>query len=182
MKVGGVQADKPGSLEPLVFPRGKESLVFIAKAVGDLNEFNAVCPEPDLSKHGRIGKEGWEPDPEAPAYLELMKTYRAQRWAYFFIKTLEPSNIEWDKVKLSDPRTWKFYEEELRANLSFTEYGHVVDLVEQANLMGTERLEVARQRFFQKQAALSAQLIPISGQATTPSGELALGQGSVPPA
>jgi len=150
--VGGIVAKRGGVLPPLVLKREDDELVFRAQPVHDLDEFEALCPAPDFKKFGVLTPQGWQPDPEAPEYLDLLKTYRKRRWAYIVIKTLEPSNIEWEKVKLKDHTTWLDYYEELAAVLSYNELGHVMALIEEANALDQEKLEENRQSFFRKLA------------------------------
>lgn len=155
MRIGGEDVTRRGQLDPLVFERDNGQLIaFIIKPVYDLDEFEALCPEPDPSKFGALTPKGWAPDPEAPELLDLRRLYNKRRWAYLVIKSLEPSNIEWEKVKLSDPQTWQFWEEELRAVLSYTEYGVLMRLIDQANTLDAGKLEENRQTFFQRRRAL----------------------------
>lgn len=172
MKVNGQIATRPVALPPLVFPRGEGELVFIALAVENFDEFNKLCPEPDPKQFGRLGPQGWEVDDDSPQYRDLMKQHGRQKWAYMFIKTLEPSNIEWETVNVNQPQTWKNFEKELRSVLGHVEYGTLVNLVEEANMMGSDHIEVARKRFLLKQEALRLQKTsPSSEPASTPSGE-----------
>jgi hypothetical protein len=177
MKVGGVKAERRGELPPLCFAREDDQfLVFTAKPVYNWDEFDAICPEPDPKQFGVMTKEGWQVDSEAPGYLDQLRIYEKRRAAYMFIKTIEPSNIEWDKVKINDPETWKFYREELVGEsgcLSENEFGHLSNLVTEANTLSYAKLEANRETFFQKRAAQASQNSQNTDQENTSSGALA---------
>lgn len=161
MKVNGVDAKKVTAWEPdpLVLDRGRDEhgekvfLVFRARGVKTYDEFEALCPEPKNTQ-GYMTREGWQIDPEAPVYVDEMKRWRQQRWAYTIIKTLEPSNIEWEKVKIAAPKTWHHFKEELRLILSDNELGRLYGLIHEANVLNQEKLEENKQSFFQLQAKL----------------------------
>jgi hypothetical protein len=172
MKIGGVEAKRRGELEPLVFSREDgNDLVFIAKPVYNLDEFIALCPEPDVKQFGKMTKDGWVPDLEAPQYLDLLRLRRVAHWDYTMIKSLEPSNINWDKVKHNDPKTWKHCQTELLSVLSYTEFSKVIGLVEEANTMDDAKLEENRESFFRKRVAVLEQTSPTSAQENMQSGQ-----------
>lgn len=153
MKINGVTPDKataiyPAPNKPLTFKRGDSFLAFYAQPVWSFRDFHAMCPVPE-NTHYRFEKGGKTKDPDHPAYLEQLALYGRKRWGYMVLKTLEPSNIEWDTVSLSDPNTWLNVEDELRAVLSFYEFAKVIELVETANALDDDKLEENAQSFFQ---------------------------------
>jgi hypothetical protein len=154
MKVGGVIAEFSPKSGPLVFPRGLDEegkpvfLVFYAQAVRSMEEFDAVLPKPRAG--GQYTRNGWEEtDTDAPAYKVALAQWRAKRWAYIFIKTIEPSNMEWDTVDINKPDTWLGYESELRAVLGHFELNQLTQMVNAANALDEEALDEARANFFQ---------------------------------
>lgn len=154
MKIGGVEAKKSGPLPPLVLKGGRaEELVFYAEPVHDLEEFNVLCPKPDVSKFGMFGAGGnWEANPADPRYIDAIEHWYKLRWAYIVIKSLTPSKIEWSKVELRKPETWLQYKHELADVLSYNEYGLLIGLINEANALDAEKLEENRATFFQKLA------------------------------
>lgn len=148
MKVNGVENDRKVLFGPVVFKRGPNKfLSFYAQPVWDLDEFNALCPQP-TNKNYIFDKTGKHVDPQAPAYLEELAQYYRKRWGYITLKSLEPSKIEFSSVSLSDPKTWGDAEAALRKELSVYEFAKVARLVEEANALDEEKLEENAKSFF----------------------------------
>lgn len=148
MKVNGVTVDKSTALfGPLTFKRGDAFLAFYAQPVWDLEEFHALCPYPE-NTYTRFTKNGKEPDPDAPAWRELVSRYQRKRWGYVVLKSLEPSKIEWEGVSIEDPSTWDKVEAELSSNLGLYEFAKVMQLVDEANAIDDAKLEENAQSFF----------------------------------
>ena len=144
MKIGGVEV-KPCE-EVLVLPRLDGDIVIRAKAVTDMTPFDALCPAPVAP--GIRTKDGFKPNLKDENYMSLSAHYAEQRMAFLVLSSLEPSNIEWDTVKLADPSTWSNWPKELKANgLSDVECNRIVLCVMQANSLDEEKLRVAREVF-----------------------------------
>lgn len=157
MKVGGVANDRNVVFGPLTFKRGEgRYLAFLAQPVWSLDEFQALCPVP-VNRNYVFTKEGKQLDPESPAFRDDLATYYRKRWAWTVLKSLEPSNIEWDTVKANDPDTWLGIEAELKANLSIYEFAAVMKLIDEANALDADKLEENAKTFFQIQAQHTAQ-------------------------
>ncbi len=150
MKIGGVEV-KPNE-EILVLPRLGGDIIIRAHAVRDMDLFHTLCPLP--SAPGVRTKDGFKPNVEDKNYLQLLEIYSAQRMAYIVIKSLEPSYIEWETIKLEDPTTWQLWSEELtKAGLSEVECQRVVQCVLQANSLDEGKLKEAREVFLRGQGA-----------------------------
>lgn len=154
MKINGVSTDKSSAIfpapdKPLTFRRGNQFLAFYAQPVWDMDEFNELCPMPE-NTHFRFEKGGKVKDPDAPAYRAALAEYSRKRWGYVVLKSLEPSNIEWDGVSLDDPSTWLNVEEELKKVLAVYEFARVMELVDEANAIDDAKLEENAKSFFQK--------------------------------
>jgi hypothetical protein len=154
MRINGVSADKDAAIfpapgKPLTFKRGQNFLAFYAQPVWDMDEFNALCPLPE-NKNFRFEKGGKVKDPDAPAWRETLSEYSRKRWGYVVLKSLEPSNIEWDGVSLDDPSTWLTVEEELKKHLAVYEFAKVMELVDEANAIDAAKLEENAESFFQQ--------------------------------
>lgn len=188
MKIGGVEVSREWTTEPLVFRHGSQLIAFIAEPVHDWDEFNALCPQPDTTQFGRYEKtpEGvkFVVDHEAPALKDVRKKRAKLMDEYLIIKSLAPSNIEWQNVKLDDPETWQNAEKELRTVLTTHEYNLVVKLVLDANALDQESLEENRKSFFQRLSAPPPDLPTgrAAEVASSASSELANGSASYPPA
>lgn len=170
MKIGGRVVEGPHE-EILILPRGDEPLVIRAKAILDWDEFEKICPEPKAP--GKLTKDGWAPNKDDASYRQMMVSYADRRVAYLVIRTLEPSNIEWDTVRLDDPRTWTNYTNDFRAaGLSTVEINRIVQCVMAANALDEAKLEEARKFFLLGQRPAPEQFAGQTvEQPTSPSGE-----------
>jgi hypothetical protein len=180
MKINGRDIKATG-IRSLVLPAddGEEPIVLYAQPIVSFDEFHKLCEEPKPGQ--RYTPHGVEEDRQAPAYLEAMTHYRAQRWGYILLKSLEPSNIEWEKVNPHDSITWPNVEKEIYATFGHYAGVRVIELVEQANCLDAAKLEEARKAFFQKQAAkVCDPITPSSAAGSTQSGEPASDSESCP--
>ncbi len=170
MKIGGRTVEGPHE-EILVLPRGENPIVIRAKAVLDLDEFETICPEP--KPPGKLTKEGWVPNKDDPSYRQLVSMHTDKRIAYMVIRSLEPSEIEWDSVKIEDPRTWLNYIKDFReAGLATVEINRIIQLVMVANALDETKLEEARKVFLLGQRPAPDQYSgQNSEQPNSPSGE-----------
>lgn len=150
---------------------------FLAVPVWDRDEFNQLCPEPMPPVRGYKpdGSKTYDTEGKTPAgvdYKRDIKLHGLRWWGYLILKSLEPSNIQWDMVSLDDPETWSLVEDELRADLAHYEFGKVTDLVEEANAISLEKLEENRRTFWQRRALLAQQKNSPDGEnPSTPDGE-----------
>ena len=145
MKIGGITVAPCEEL--LVLPRTDGADIPIrAVAVAINEEFEKLVPEPiDPMIQVKGGKQA---DLKDKDYLAAVERRGAQRLAFLFIKSLEPSNIEWEKVKLDEPQTWPKWEAELwEAGLSSIETSRIIALVMVANSLDDAKIEEARKAF-----------------------------------
>jgi hypothetical protein len=146
MKINGVEVKGP-SEEVLVLPRATgEDIPFIARAILDYDEFEKRVPEP--KPKAVLVKGGWKENVDDPAFKEAVEKRDDLRIAWLVLKSLEPSNIEWDTIDMDKPSTWLNWQDELRdAGLNTTEIGRVITCVTTANALNEEKLEAARESF-----------------------------------
>ena len=169
MRIGGVQLT--GLNEAiLVLPRSGGDLVIKARAIPDYEEFDKLVPEPKVPV--MVTRNGTENDENNVDYLAAIARRETLRIAYIYVKSLEPSNIEWDTVKIETPSTWTNFREDFKkAGLSPVEINRIWGTVSEANCLSEDKLVEARQRFLagvgKDQPASSS---PSTGQANTPSG------------
>lgn len=169
MKIGGVKVTGP-SEQLLVIPRDDGQLVFRARALPDMDEFEALCPVPQPP--GALTKDGWVPNLKDPTYKAIIENHAKKRLAYLVIRTLEPSNIEWDTVDPNNPKTWTNWDTDLKnSGMIQNERNRVLDLVIECNVLTEEKIKAARDSFLLGQAlAQAASLGPSSEPVSTPSG------------
>ncbi len=156
MRIGGIDPKTLPCEEVLVLPRGDERIVFRATGIRDMEEFDKLCSEPKPPK--KLTKDGEVADTDDKGYKATLESYYRRRTAYVVVQSLQPSQIEWDTVKLENPATWLNWETDLKdAGLSTIECGRVMRLVEEANCLNEEKLKKARQLFLQGTLAKSAE-------------------------
>lgn len=158
--------------EILVLPRKNSQIVLTARAIADMDEFNNTMPLPTAPKIFRKGK-GWSYHTEDKNYVAEMSRYGECKLAWMVLKSLEPSEIEWDTVDMNKPGTWKNWETDLKDN-GFTQHecNLVLGLVLQANQLSEAKLEQARELFVLGQEEdTDESSSQNTEQANTPSGE-----------
>jgi len=169
MKIGGVKITAPAD-NLLVIPRDEGPLVFRARPLPDMDEFDALCPFPQPP--GSLTKDGWVPNPKDPTYRAVLENHGKKRLAFLVIRTLEPSNIEWDTVDPNNPKTWLNWDTDLKnAGLIQNERNRVLDLAVEANVLSEAKIKEARDSFLLGQAqAQPASPGPTAEPVNTPSG------------
>lgn len=173
MKIGGTTIEGQHE-EILVLPRGEQKVVFRARGVSDMSEFIKLCPQPTPPNMMRRinGTMQKVPNMDDPIFKAKLMDWAGQRADWLILKALEPSNIEWDTVKMDDPTTWKNYVNDLLKYFSDMEASRIQMLAGEVNGMNENKLAEARESFFREQQG--PQSVPSSqtdGQTDTPSGE-----------
>ena len=150
MKIGGVKVTPPGE-QLLVIPRDEGPLVFRARALPDMTEFETLCPLP--APPGSLTKDGWVSNPGDPSYKQVLENHAKKRLAFLVIRTLEPSQIEWDTVDPNNPKTWTNWDTDLKnAGLIQNERNRVLDLCVECNVLTEDKIKAARDSFLLGQA------------------------------
>lgn len=175
MKIAGIDPKSLCNEYVLVLPRGDDQIVFRATGLRDMDEFNTLCPQPQPP--GRRTRDGFVPNVNDPTYQQLMTEWGKKRFGYMLIKSLEASEIEWDTVNMSNPKTWTNWEEDLRnGGLTQIEINRVAALVLEANSLDDEKLAKARQVFLAGQESTAQESSGlVSERVSTQSGVLVNG-------
>lgn len=179
MKINGIEVKGPAE-EILVLPRPTaQDLVFRAMAVSDTSEFEQKCPMPKPKAKLVAGGE-WKKSLDDPAFLEAMEDHGNLKFSWIMLKSLQPSNIEWDTVDMNKPSTWPNWQDDLRnAGLTETEINHVANCVASANALNQQKLDAARENFLRGLAKASENSsYQNSEPETTPSGDAVNGSES----
>ena len=151
MKVGGVTVTS--CEEILVLPRGGKGkdIPFKAIAVSISEEFDKLVtmPVPPM----KLVKGGKKlPDLADPTFKTACKLRDDKRFAFMVLKSLEPSNIEWEQVDMAKPNTWAKWSDELtEGGLSDVEVTRVVNMVMIANSLDEAKIKEARDSFLHGQ-------------------------------
>ena len=153
MKIKGTQ---PGSPEPIfcIFERGEKEFVLRVDAVYDYDEFDKIYPEPKpptSMKPGGIKTV----QTDHPTYLTALDKYSEARSTWMILKSLsQTEDLEWEKVSMSDPDTWKLYREELKeAGFTDGELAYLLNKVVAQMGVDHEKMDQARERFTRTQVA-----------------------------
>ena len=181
MRIGGLEVKGLNEVI-LVLPRTQGDIVIKTRAIPSYEEFDKLCPEPKMPVV--ITREGTKNDDMNVDYLKAIARREELRIAYIYVKSLEPSEIEWDTVKLETPSTWPNFRKDFEgAGLSPVEINRIWGAVSEANCLSEDKLEAARARFLlgagkdQKRSSS-----PITEPANTQSGEPANDSASNPQA
>lgn len=159
MKIGGLKIEgdlaKPNE-DVLVLERpNNKQIIFTARAFQTLEDFETLCPSPTAPQIFQAGK-GWIPQLSNETYLQQVEEYGTRHVGYIVIKSLEPSEIEWDLVKIDDPSTWGKWEEDLlNNNFSQRECNLVLKLCWDINNLDEGKIERARELFLRGQEEVS---------------------------
>jgi hypothetical protein len=169
MKIRGKEV-KGVSEEVLVLPRLDGNIVFKAKAVTDMELFQKMCPLPKAPSMLVAG--GFQSNTADPNYLKMIQRHSELRMGYIMIKSLEPSEIEWDTVVLDQPQSWLNWREDLsKAGFTEVEIERITVCVLQANCLDESKLARAREDFLAGQGMLAKFSGLPTEPANTPSGE-----------
>jgi hypothetical protein len=145
MRVAGIEITTCEELLVLPRPDGNP-IPFRAKAVAVKDEFDRLMPEPVAPVLQKKG--GKVSDLQDKDYLAAVSKRDDARFALMCLRSLEPSQIEWEQVKIEEPHTWTLWTDELKeAGLSEVEVNRVVGLVMAANALDEEKISEARKSF-----------------------------------
>lgn len=149
MKIGGIDVNGPNEVL-LVLPREGGDIVIKARAVLDMDTFEEICPEP--KPPALRTKDGVEPDINDAGYKQQMSNYNDKRLAFIIVKSLEPSEIEWDTVDPKVPNTLENWQKDFtKCGLATVEINRIIQAVMEANALDENKLEAARQVFLRGQ-------------------------------
>ncbi len=152
MKIGGKTIDGPKTAL-LVLPRESGDIVFKFIAVTNDDEFDKLCPRPLPPKTMKVGI-GIVENVEDDKYREQLAQRGAMKQDWFLLKSLAPSNIEWDTVKPDDMHTWANWQTDLKAaGFSVAEVNTIFSKFVETNMITDDMLAEARQRFLASQQA-----------------------------
>jgi hypothetical protein len=155
MKLKGHDFSRP-SVEMAVIPRGYDQetgdkipdVVFVCQPVMNYDEFNALVKQPEPPEVMKAGGVK-EYDFEDPTYVKALEKFGRSRYDYMFLKSISATpDLEWDTVKMGDPKTWSNWEEELKkAGFSVIEIGIIQNKIMAANSLDQRRVNEALANF-----------------------------------
>lgn len=133
----------------IVIPRSNsDSIVFKARAILDMAEFEEMCPapEPPIRKYAG-GRE--HKNTKDPGYIQQIENHSALRLSWIVLMSLSANeNLEWENLDISDPTTWNNFRKELtEAGFSTIEINRIVAECLEVNALNEEKIEEARALF-----------------------------------
>lgn len=170
MKIGGKEISGPTE-QVLVIPRVNGDVVFKARAVLNMSEFDDQVPVPKAPAKMMAGGK-WEANTDSEGYKKALEQWGEIRKGFIVTRSLIPSEIEWDTVDFDKPDTWVNWEQDLLdAKFSKTEVDLILMLCVQANSLDEATLRKAREAFLLGQEILRAKSSGLdTEQPSTPSG------------
>jgi hypothetical protein len=138
---------------PVVIPRLDENnetrdIVFMAAAVKDFSEFDALVQMPKPKVITRPGKAP-EPALDHPEYKAAIDDYSAKKGNWLYIKSLSATEgLEWERVDSKKPDTWSQWTDELQeSGLTIAEINKITSAVDTVNGFNEEAYQNAMERF-----------------------------------
>lgn len=188
MKIGKRLVNKPSS-KLLVFKRDDGDIALEFVAVTDRSQFDAICKPPVPPK--MIVKGGGKvPDYESPVYQAQLEAHGRLYTQWMMLKTIkaaadtpdgEPTEIEWDRIRMNDPKTWSLFDDELKVAFSEVERMVIIRTITEVNSIGQEMLDEARAAFLLRRQSPPEESTSQTGeQGSTPFSEPANDSESVP--
>lgn len=173
--IGGRTVSGPKTVL-LVLPREPEDIVFKFVSVLDDDEFLALYPEPRPRRQTETKTGKTVLLTEENQYKKAWAAWNKAKTNWFFLKSIEPSHVEWQTVDMLKPDTYDKWQQELHdAGFSFAETNTIWQKFESTNVLTEKMLEEARLRFLAslEVGSSATQSSPTSEPENTESSELA---------
>lgn len=133
----------------IVLPRfNADPIVFKARAVLDMNDFERMCPDPKPPTRrfsdGRVVE-----NLKDEGYLQQVQNQGKMRLSWIVLKSLEATeDLEWETVDLGDPTTWDNFRTEMKdSGFGDIEINRVIAECLNVNALNEDKIEEARSRF-----------------------------------
>lgn len=96
-------------------------------------------------------------DVESPVFKQQMVEWGKMKGDWYFLKSSQPSGIEWQTISMDDPSTYCNWRKELQdAGFSVGEVNQIYATFAETNMITEEMLKEARSRFLASEAAASS--------------------------
>lgn len=154
MKVGGIQILGPKKVT-VVLPRPEGDVPFHFVGVTDGEEFDQMYPEPEPPTQFNVKLQSNIKLFSDQKFLERQADWVRAKTAWFFLKAISPSNIEWTTVDMSKPETFVNWQQDFRkAGFNQAEINRIYNGFEETNMVTEELMKQARERFLASQEAI----------------------------
>lgn len=165
LRIKGRVVDGP-KMTFIVIPRQDGDIPFTFVSIQNDDDFDKLCPMPKPPRTHKTGV-GVVENTEDENFKKKLQAHGSLRADWFFLNSIRPSEIEWEKVKLNEPETWKLWREELtEAGFSVAERDAIYKAFLETNTLTQAMVDEARLRFLASQAL--AQLDAASSQVSEP--------------
>ncbi len=154
MKVGGIQIAGPKKTT-VVLPRSEGDIPFHFVGVTDGEEFDKMFPEPEPPVEFNVKLQAKIKLYNDPKFLMKQAEWVKAKTAWFFLKSIESSNIEWETVDWSKPETFANWQSDFKkAGFNQAEVNRIYAGFEETNMVTEELMKQARERFLASQEAI----------------------------
>lgn len=166
MKIQGKKASKEGAIYgPIIVDRFGEELPIYAQPVWSMDEFNKRLPFDDNQVEFVFTPNGKQYNQEAKRTKDYVAERDRARWGYVALKSLEPSKIDFDdeddpeefRVSIEKPETWTNVEAAIDHNFGHYEAGRIKELIDKANMIDSDKVELRGLAFLARQAQSEAE-------------------------
>ena len=133
----------------IVIPRfNSDNIIFKARAVLDMEEFEKMCPAPMPPKKVFAGGREVE-NVKDPGYIQQVENHSTLRLSWIVLTSLSATeDLEWDNVDIADPTTWNNFRTEMtESGFSTIEINRVIADCLNVNALNEAKIEAARELF-----------------------------------
>lgn len=164
MKVNGKQLNGPRIVK-IYLPTGdSEAVEFRFRPLKADEDFEKVMSSPQAPEVMKPGGVRFQ-NINDPAYKRNLSDWMAKKFDWEFLMSISVTeDLEWEKVKMDEPDTWKLWKEEIGEHFGDNQTNKIFSGFIEAQFITEESMEAARKTF------LTGRQLPPE-QSTSPTGE-----------
>lgn len=157
MKVNGKQLNGPRIVKVYLPTGDSEAVEFRFRPLRSDEDFSKVMPRPTPPEQLAPGGKKFYNE-NAPHYKLAMADWMAKKFDWEFLKSIDVTeDLEWEKVKIDDPNTWKLWKDEIGAHFGDNQTNKIFGGFIEAQFVTEETMEAARKTFLTGAQAQVAQ-------------------------
>lgn len=153
MRIAGRELKEPKK-KLLVIPRDEGGIPFHFIAITNSDDYEKINPKPLPPRVFKQALGQTIEDVEDKTYKAKLMKWSTDKTNWVFLKSIEPSNIEWDTVNLSDASTYENWREDFKnSGFNQQEINAIFNAFAETNFLTDDMLTEARASFLAFQAA-----------------------------
>lgn len=153
LKIGG-RTVSGANTGLIVIPRNDGDIPFKFVAILDDSEYERINVEPKPPRTYVVKEARHVEKTDDPGFVAKHEAWRKTKWDWMFLKSVAPSEIEWQTIKMEDPSTWNQWKVELQeAGFSVGEVNQIEACFFETNMVTEAKLKEARDRFLAQQVS-----------------------------